>query len=96
MSLSQKERDRRYRELRKWMEKNGVDIIMVFGDTGDVKNWTMLNLTAEVSMKQRARVSNAQSSEVSPAVKKSHSGFKKPYTTHVSNPAFLQFIPYFG
>lgn len=35
MSLSQKEKDRRHTELRKWMEKNGVDVIMVFGDTGD-------------------------------------------------------------
>ena len=35
MSLSQKEKDRRHHELRKWMRKNGVDIILVFGDTGD-------------------------------------------------------------
>lgn len=35
MSLSQKEKDRRHNELRKWMRKNSVDIIMVFGDTGD-------------------------------------------------------------
>ena len=35
MSLSQKEKVRRHNALRKWMGKNGVDIIMVFGDTGD-------------------------------------------------------------
>jgi Xaa-Pro dipeptidase len=35
MSLSQKERDRRHNALRKWMGENAVDVMMVFGDTGD-------------------------------------------------------------
>jgi len=35
MSLSQNERDRRHSELRKRMKGMGVDIVLVFGDTGD-------------------------------------------------------------
>ena len=35
MSLSEKERDRRYTELRKRMKEMSVDILLVFGDTGD-------------------------------------------------------------
>ena len=35
MSLSEKERERRYTELRKRMQGAGVDILLVFGDTGD-------------------------------------------------------------
>jgi len=35
MSLSQKEKDRRHNALRRWMSENAVDIMMVFGDTGD-------------------------------------------------------------
>jgi Xaa-Pro aminopeptidase len=35
MSLSQKERDRRHSELRKRMKGMGIDIVLVFGDTGD-------------------------------------------------------------
>jgi Xaa-Pro aminopeptidase len=35
MSLSSKERDRRHVELRKRMKEKGVNLLLVFGDTGD-------------------------------------------------------------
>jgi len=35
MLLSQREKDRRYNELRKRMREMGVEILLVLGDTGD-------------------------------------------------------------
>ena len=35
MSISQKEKDRSHKELMQWMRREGVDIVIVFGDTGD-------------------------------------------------------------